>query len=914
MSSFSTVDILGAGPAGLYAAILLRRHFPEVSVRVIERNPRGSTFGFGVVFSDRVLGSLKQDDPELHALIAPHMVHWRDMALVTPKGREVIDGMGYSAIPRVTLNELLANCAETLGAVLEFGQEVRSPAVLTADLVIGADGVNSALRESDPAAFAPSLDHFSNHFAWFGAPLAFERLTQTFVQTDNGAFTAHHYPFAADRSTFVVECDDATFRTCGLAGLSEAESARYCSTVFSETLQGKTLLTNNSLWRRFPRLWCDTWVSGRRVLLGDAAHTAHFSIGSGTRLAMEDAFALVADLLVHDNLDDALAAFQRERPPFARPIADAANTSAQWYEDFAARLDRPALDFAFDYLTRSGRMDMDRLREAAPEFMARYDQTKADAPDPIMDPVAEGNPGAREIGFDKAAHTNCSEMLWQNLDRNPKSTAVISPLGNLTYEELIAAAGRWGNAFRQAGLKRGERIAFFLDDTPAYPAAFYGAVRAGFVPVLLNIQTKPDVLNYFLKDSAARFALVDAGLAGTFGADTLEGTKLERLIIVNGALDTALAVQSEAFLADAPTALEPVGTGPDDMAFWMYSSGSTGRPKGIVHLHHDMAYIQQSFGQHVLKLDSSDICYSVPKAYFAYGFGNSLVFPFACGATSVLVPGQPHPDAVLDAIAEFRPTVLYGLPTLYTALVSAQDVTHRDLSSIRQSMSAAEVLSEDVYSAWKGLVGHGPTEGLGSTEMLHIYLSNSLDDHRLGAAGARVPGYEIRLETPDGEAAATGEEGVMFVRGHSSAPTYWNRPDKTRDTMRGDWIYTGDRFVEEDGYYYFRGRADDLVKVSGQWVWPLEVERCLSAHPDIHECVVLAEQMEDKRTALRAVVSLVPGVATDESETKKLRDFVKSHLTPFKSPRLFDYVAELPKTGTGKIDRQALSRKDGAVA
>jgi acetyl-CoA synthetase len=193
--------------------------------------------------------------------------------------------------------------------------------------------------------------------------------------------------------------------------------------------------------------------------------------------------------------------------------------------------------------------------------------------------------------------------------------------------------------------------------------------------------------------------------------------------------------------------------------------------------------------------------------------------------------------------------------------------------------------------------------------MLHIYLSNALDDHRLGAAGARVPGYEVRLETPDGELAAPGEEGVMSVRGHSSSPSYWNRPDKTRDTMRGEWLYTGDRFVEKDGYYYFRGRADDLVKVSGQWVWPLEVERCLSEHPDIHECVVLAEQLEDKRTALRAIVSLVQGVSPGDDQTKKLRDYIKTKLTPYKSPRLLDYIEDLPKTGTGKIDRQALIRK-----
>lgn len=525
---------------------------------------------------------------------------------------------------------------------------------------------------------------------------------------------------------------------------------------------------------------------------------------------------------------------------------------------------------------------------------------------PIIDPLDDQTVGSIEIGFDKRQHSNCSEILWQNLARNPDRVAITGPCGQLSYRKLIAEAGRWGNAFIHAGLVRGERIAFFLDDTPVFPAAFFGAVRAGFVPVLLNTQTKPNVLNFFLKDSGARFAVVESDQVEVFAGETVAGTNLQTTIVANGNGVGPGSASAEDFINEHPEYLICANTVPDDMAFWMYSSGSTGRPKGIVHLHHDMAYIQQSFGAHVLKLNETDICYSVPKGYFAYGFGNSFVFPFSCGAATLLVPGQPRPSVVFDAIEVYRPTVLFGLPTLYTALARADDIANRDLSSLRQSMSAAEILSEDVYSAWKKRVGHGPTEGLGSTEMLHIYLSNTLDDHRLGAAGARVPGYEIRLETPDGETAQPGEEGVMFVRGHSSAPTYWNRPDKTADTMRGDWIYTGDRFVERDGYYFFQGRADDLIKVSGQWVWPLEVERYLSEHPDVHECAVLAYQLADKRMALRAVVSVVSGILTDDAQTQKLREHIKSKLTPYKAPRLFDYVDELPKTGTGKIDRQAL--------
>lgn len=909
MNKFSSVDILGAGPAGLYTAILLKRHFPHVDVRISEQNSSDVTFGFGVVFSDQAINAIKSDDAEIFNLIAPQMQNWDKMKLSLPQGDEVIDGVGFSSIGRLELNTILTQKAKQLGVQIQFNTRISDVKELKADLVIGADGLNSIVRQSAEAVFAPKITHFGNHFAWFGASIPFDMLTQTFVKTDKGAFNAHHYRFTPNRSTFIVECDDDTFKAYGFAGMSEKQSAEICNDIFEQALQGTGLVCNKSLWNQFPKIWCDRWVAGRKVILGDAAHTAHFSIGSGTRLAMEDAIALVADLRSYDDLDEALAAFQRERPPVAKKIVEAANVSATWYETFAEKLERPLLDFAIDYITRSGKIDMDSAREFAPKLMRRYDAAKMAKPDVIEDPVSNQAAGAIEIGFDKDNHQNCSEILWQNLDRNPEKTAVIGPLGKLTYLELISEAGRWGNAFLKAGLERGERIAFFLDDTPTFTAAFYGAVRAGFVPVLLNIQTKPDILNYFLKDSGARFALVEADLMQVFAEDTVSGTQLETIILANAEENYTGFITAIDFLTGHETELTCADTNSDDMAFWMYSSGTTGRPKGIVHLHHDMAYSQSAFGENVLKLNKDDICYSVPKAYFAYGFGNSIIFPMAKGATALMMPGQPRPEPVLEAIEVYKPTVLFGLPTLYTALARADDSLNRDLSSLRQSMSAAEILSEDVYNTWKNKVGHGPTEGLGSTEMLHIYLSNKLDDHRLGSAGARVPGYDIRLETPEGKAAGTNEEGVMLVRGHSSAPTYWNRPDKTQDTMRGEWIYTGDRFIERDGYYYFQGRADDLIKISGQWVWPLEVERCLNEHPDIHECAVLSHQLDDKRMALRAVVSLVNGVKSNELQTLKLREYVKSLLTPYKSPRIFEYVNELPKTGTGKIDRQAIMQK-----
>ncbi len=906
MRSLGKVDILGGGPSGLYTAILLRRFMPELSVRVTEQNPRDATFGFGVVFSDEALNFLKADDPETHDLMTPKMERWHNMTLNHPDGQVVLDGVGFSAVGRLQLNEILSHRAKVLGAELRYSHPITSLDELDGDLIVGADGLNSLVRRSHEPSFDVSIEHFENHFAWFGAHKPFDTLTQTFVRTEKGAFNAHHYRFSPTKSTFIVECGADTYKAYGFDSMDEDESAHVCAQIFRDTLDGTPLITNKSMWRNFPRLWCDRWYSGNCVLLGDAAHTAHFSIGSGTRLALEDAIALVQSLRTHDDLETALASYDAERRPIAKKLVSAANTSANWYDGFAEKMALAPLDFALDYLMRSGRMDMDRARQIAPEFMARYDLEKAAKPDRIIDPVGDACPGSSEIGFSREAHRNCSTILWDNLERNPDKLAVVGPGGALSYRELIAEAARWGHAFIQSGLQTGSRIPFFLDDTPAYPAAFFGAVRAGFVPVLLNTLTPPETLNYYLKDTGAGMAVCEGAFLDLFGPDAVDGTPLEHIIVVNGEARGKMQISSARFLAEQPLELECADTGPDDMAFWMYSSGSTGQPKGIVHCHHDMAYSQESFGANVLKLQADDICFSVPKIFFAYGFGNSITFPFSVGATTLLMPGRPEPTSILDAIEAFKPSVFFGLPTLYTALCRAEGIGRRDLGSIRQSMSAAEVLSDEIYTAWKELVGHGPTEGLGSTELLHVYLSNDLEDHRIGAAGKRVPGYEIKLVSPESEDVEPGGEGVMMVRGHSSAPCYWNRPDKTRETMRGDWIWTGDRFLERDGYYYFQGRADDLIKVSGQWVWPLEIERCLNEHPAVHECAVLAHQLQDRRMTLRAVVKLKHGHVGDEAQTRDLQNFVKSQLLPFKYPRIVEYISELPKTGTGKINRQAL--------
>jgi len=339
----------------------------------------------------------------------------------------------------------------------------------------------------------------------------------------------------------------------------------------------------------------------------------------------------------------------------------------------------------------------------------------------------------------------------------------------------------------------------------------------------------------------------------------------------------------------------------------MYSSGSTGRPKGVVHLHHDLPYTYQAYGRCTLGIREDDIVFSPPKIFFAYGFGNALTFPFSVGASTVLHPGRPDPEAVFAAIERHRPTMLFGLPTLYNALLSHPGSERRDLSSLRLCVSAAEVLSSEMFREWKRRYGLSIVEGLGSTEVLHMYLSNRIDLQKPGASGARVPGYEIKLTDLEGDPVARGQSGIMWVRGDSAAPMYWNRPDKTRETMRDGWIWTGDRFHEdEDGFYYFEGRADDLIKVSGQWVHPLEIERCLAENPAVLECAVLGVEDANRLMTLQAWVVLKAGKAADEETTRELQTFVKQQLLPYKYPRVIEFMEALPKTGTGKIDRQAL--------
>jgi len=357
--------------------------------------------------------------------------------------------------------------------------------------------------------------------------------------------------------------------------------------------------------------------------------------------------------------------------------------------------------------------------------------------------------------------------------------------------------------------------------------------------------------------------------------------------------------------ANAELAEHPVSR--SDMSFWMYSSGSTGLPKGVVHTHEDAAYVGDTFGSNILQITQDDICFSVPKIYFAYGFGNSILFPMRVGAAALLMSGRPTPERVLAAVEKHSPTLLFALPTVYTALVDSPDFKQAQMASVRLFLSAAEVLSEELAGVWQQKFSKPIIEGLGSTEMTHIYLSNSADKQKSGSAGKVVPGYAVRLVNSEGAITGEDEEGVMEVLGLSRTSEYWNRPEKTAESMRGEWLNTGDRFkTDADGFYYFLGRADDLVKVSGQWVYPMEIELSLNEHAKVFESCVAAIEMADKRMTIHAWVSLKEGIDSCAELEKELKTWVKTRLLPHKYPREIWFMDNLPKTGTDKIDRQAL--------
>jgi benzoate-CoA ligase family protein len=497
---------------------------------------------------------------------------------------------------------------------------------------------------------------------------------------------------------------------------------------------------------------------------------------------------------------------------------------------------------------------------------------------------------------------NVSTILDRNLEagRGGK-VAVRAGDREVTYQQLLANACAAGRAFRALGIGREQRVLLVLDDTPAFPAAFLGAIRAGLVPVPLNPLFKPDDYHYLLADSDAEAVVVDLDLFGKVREAVAARGEPVQLITVGGAEGTH---DFDELLVEHAGELAPADSHRDDPAFWLYSSGSTGRPKGVVHLQHDLPYTCQTYATQVLGIREDDVCLSTTKQFHAYGLGNSLSFPYWVGATAVLLRGRPAPDRVLEEAERHRPTLFFSVPTLYNAMLAAAQKQQRDLSSVRLCVSAAESLPAEIWRRWHDAFGLTILDGIGSTEMLHIFCSNTPDELRPGSSGQPVPGYDLKLLSEELEITPPGETGNLYVRGDSALAGYWRQHEKTKQTVLGDWLYTGDRYRQDaDGFWWHQGRVDDMLKVGGLWVSPVEMEQTLAEHPEVYECAVVQVEV-DGLTRIKAVV--VSGEAEPERLTPELQEWCKQRLQRYQYPHLVEYTKELPKTTTGKIQRYKL--------
>ncbi len=476
----------------------------------------------------------------------------------------------------------------------------------------------------------------------------------------------------------------------------------------------------------------------------------------------------------------------------------------------------------------------------------------------------------------------------------------------LTYADVAGLAAQVGHGLRALGLGPEERVAMLLPDSPQFIATFLGAVRIGAVPVTLSTLLSTEEYAYLLDDCGARALVVHDSVLPKV-APLRPALPRLRHLIVRGAQAPAGAMTFVELTFGRPTAIETEPTVADDMAFWQYSSGTTGRPKAVVHTHRGGVAPAAGHGRHVVGLGAEDRVLSVPKLFFSFGLGNSLLIPFRYGATVILLPDRPDPRRVYELIARERPTVFYNVPTGYAALlaVSPEDV-RADLSSIRVCVSAGEPLPAPIFERWRARFGHEILDGIGSTEIGYVAISNVPGDARPGSSGRVIAGYEARVQREDGSACSPGEPGDLLLRGPSAAVFYWRKRDATKHTFRGEWVFTGDRYaVDADGYHTYLGRSDDMLRVSGLWVSPLEVESTLLRHPGVRECAVVSRADADGLVRPCAYVVRNESDQSDDALAAELRSFSAS-LPPFKRPRWVEFLPELPKTSTGKVQRYRL--------
>lgn len=492
---------------------------------------------------------------------------------------------------------------------------------------------------------------------------------------------------------------------------------------------------------------------------------------------------------------------------------------------------------------------------------------------------------------------------WNVQQGRGEKVAIYHKDEEITYRQVLENVNRTGNALKSLGIGLEDRVLLLTFDCPEFVYTFFGAMKIGAVPIPTNTMLVPEDYRYLLNDSRAKALVVSKELLPVVLKVKDDLMFLKNIIVVGDSVEGTHNFGE--FISGFSAECETAPTSPDDAAFWLYSSGTTGFPKGTVHLHHDMSCSCEYYAKGILKINENDRTFSVARLFFAYGLGNGLYFAFYVGGSIILHPDRPQPDHVFSVITKYKPTLFFGVPTSYNAMLQVKDAEKKyDLSSVRLGISAGEALPGNVWKHWKERFGIEILDGIGSTEILHIYVSNRIGESKPDCTGKIVPGYEARIVDPDGNVLPPGEAGILLIKGDSTAACYWNKHEKTKQSFQGEWFYTGDQYVmDEEGYFTYAGRGDDMIKAGGIWVSPVEVEATLMQHPAVLECGVVGAADDDGLIKPKAYVVFKDDIEVNDQLIEEVKLFVKKSIAPYKFPRWIEPIDELPKTATGKIQR-----------